>query len=170
VVVTPPPAGLGTLLRHLLELLDGDLEHIYKQAGLIHRPKYTPILRVLIHSGPSAIQDIARQAVITHSAASQTVSEMVRNEFLYLEPGVDGRRRIVHMSARTRQMLPKLRRIWAATNAAASELNAELLLPLDQILTEAIDALHRRPFASRIASSSAKATTRQKKQEKKRSA
>jgi DNA-binding MarR family transcriptional regulator len=108
------------------------------------------VLQALIRSGPSAIQEIAREAMITHSAASQTVSQMVRDELVYLEPGQDGRQRIVHMGPAARKMLPRLRRLWASTASAAAGLNGELSAPLERILTEAIEALERRPFAERI--------------------
>ena len=150
-----PSPGLGTLLRYLLELLDGDLERIYRESGLNYRPRYTPVLRVLIGAGPSSIQDIAAEALTTHSAASQTVSQMVKDGLVCIESGQDGRQRIVHLTPLTKKMLPKLRRQWAATALAASELNAELSAPLDQILIEAVDALKRRPFAQRIAQAAA---------------
>ena len=68
--------GLGTLLRHLLELLDGDVQRAYDELGLDYRPRYTPVVAALLDLGPSSIQDIARAAGITHSAASQTVAQM----------------------------------------------------------------------------------------------
>ena len=40
--------GLGTQLRHLLELLDGAVEEAYALAGMRYRPRYTPVMRALI--------------------------------------------------------------------------------------------------------------------------
>ena len=39
--------GLGTQLRHLIELLDGDVAQTYANAGLDYRPRFTPVMRVL---------------------------------------------------------------------------------------------------------------------------
>ncbi len=56
---TPPYRGLGTLLRHLLELLDGDVEQAYAELGLDYRPRFTPVVRALLESEPRSIRDIA---------------------------------------------------------------------------------------------------------------
>lgn len=147
----PAPPGLGMLLRHLLELLDGDLERVYAASGLDYRPRYTPIVRALIDLGPSPIRDIARHASTTHSAASQTVAQMARKGLLRLEPGADARERVVRLTPKARRMLPKLQAQWAATNAAAEVLSTELPCPLHDMLIAAIRALEKQPFRERIA-------------------
>lgn len=142
---------LGTLLRSLIDLLDGDVESAYAAAGLAWRPRYTPVLRVLRRSGPSAIKTIALEIGVSHSAASQTVSQMAREGLLVMTPGVDARERIVVLTPETEAMIPALERQQAATNAAAAELDAELSASLTEVLGEAITALHRRRFGVRIA-------------------
>lgn len=142
---------LGTLLRSLIDLLDGDVEAAYAAAGLAWRPRYTPVLRVLTRLGPTSIKAIASGIGVSHSAASQTVSQMVREGLVALTPGADARERIVVLTPATEAMIPALERQQAATNAAADELDAELSAPLTEVLSEAITALHRRRFGDRIA-------------------
>ncbi|WP_355582773.1 helix-turn-helix domain-containing protein [Xanthomonas cannabis] len=149
-VMSTPSPTLGTLVRHLIELLDGDLEAVYAASGLAWRPRYTPVLRVLMRLGPVSIKVLAQEIGITHSAASQTVAQMVKQRLVALKPGADARERIVVLTARTRQMIPALQRQWAATNAAAAQLDAELSVPLSAVLAEAIAALNQRSFATRI--------------------
>lgn len=159
--MNPPPPTLGTLVRHLIELLDGDLEAVYAASGLAWRPRYTPVLRVLMRLGPVSIKVLAQEIDITHSAASQTVAQMAGQRLVALKPGADARERIVALSARTRRMVPALQQQWAATHAAAAQLDAELSVPLSAVLAEAIAALNRRSFAARIgaAASAASADT-----------
>ena len=147
---TSPPT-LGSLLRHLVELLDGDVEAAYREAGLDYRPRFTPVMRVLAERGPSPIRTIAQDAAISHSAASQTVAEMTKKGLVATEPGADARERIVHLTDAARAMLPQLKMQWAATNAAAAELSAELGVSLPAVVGDAISALKRRPFRERIA-------------------
>lgn len=142
---------LGTLMRSLIDLLDGEVEAAYAEAGLAWRPRYTPVLRVLRRLGPASIKIIAREVGVSHSAASQTVSQMAREGLVALTPGADARERIVVLTPATEAMIPDLERQQAATNAAAVELDAELSAPLTEVLREAIYALHRRPFGARIA-------------------
>ncbi|MGH9163637.1 MAG: MarR family winged helix-turn-helix transcriptional regulator [Vicinamibacteraceae bacterium] len=149
-MVARDAATLGTLLRHVIELLDGAVEEAYARAGLAYRPRYTPVVRALLALGPASIRAISRHAGITHSAASQTVAQMARRGLVRLRPGGDGRERIVALTSKARAMAPALRRQWAATNRAASRLETELRAPLSEVLRETIRALERRPFAARI--------------------
>ena len=146
----PSRPTLGSLLRHLIELLDGDVEAAYRAAGLDYRPRFTPVVRVLGELGPSPIRTIAARAGITHSAASQTVAEMVKKGLVAAEPGEDARERIVHLTDAARALLPRLKAQWAATNAAADGLSAELGLDLPDIVSAAIARLQARPFLDRI--------------------
>jgi DNA-binding MarR family transcriptional regulator len=121
----PPFRGLGTLLRHLIELLDGDVEHAYRQLGLNYRPRFTPVVRALAESEPRSIRDIARHSGLTHSAVSQTVAEMKRAGLVSLvRDKKDARARLVGLAPRCRAMLPTLQRQWSATNSAADALDA----------------------------------------------
>lgn len=151
-----PAPTLGTLLRHLIEKLDGAVEQSYVESGLGYRPRYTPVMRALMESGPTSIRSISRTAGITHSAASQTVAQMVENGLVQLEPGSDARERIVVLTPVAKAMLPKLEQHWRATNDAARMLDAELSMPLSDLLREAIAALDRASFTQRIDAATAK--------------
>lgn len=142
--------GLGTQLRHLIELLDGDVASAYAEAGLAYRPRYTPVMRVLGRHGNAAIGEIAAFAGITQPAATQTVALMKKEGLVEVVAGLDGRQRLVTLSQAGRAMLPKLERCWAATAQAAASLDAELAQPLSSTLAEAIVALHATPFIERI--------------------
>lgn len=144
-------ATLGTLLRHLLELLDRDVEAAYTASSIHWRPRYTPILRALLRTGPASIRQLSQEIGITHSAVSQTVSQMATDGWVELRPGKDARERIVEPTPALADVVPALERQWAATNAAAARLDAELSAPLSRIAAEAIDALTRQPFRDRIA-------------------
>ena len=145
---------LGTSLRHLIELLDGAVEQTYKDAQLEYRPRYTPIVRALMARGSGSIKDLAAHAELTHSAASQTVAQMVRDGLVDVETGADKRSQVVSLTTRATTMIPTLLRMWQVVNEAADELDGELVCPLSQVVEEAISALERRPFKDRIASKS----------------
>src|SRR5579875_2619424 len=121
--MTTPPAGslLGTQLRHVLELLDGDVAKVYAELGLDdYRPRFSPFIRVLVAEGPRAIRDLARAVGVTHSAASQTVAQMSRCGLVVCEAGGDARERIVHLTPKAQALVPLLDAEWAATSAAAA--------------------------------------------------
>jgi DNA-binding MarR family transcriptional regulator len=147
-----PTSALGTLLRHLAELLDDAVEDGYRQEGLNYRPRFTPVVRALIALGPSSIRAIADYAGITHSAASQTVAQMATQRWVKYGQGGDGRERIVSLTPGAKRKVAALERCWAATAMAAADLERDLSMPLSPVLREAVAALERRSFASRLQS------------------
>lgn len=142
---------LGTQLRHLLELLDGDVAEVYAELDLGGlRPRFVPVVRVLVADGPMSIREVANAISVTHSAASQTVTQMVNYGLVALEPGADARQRIAHLTTKARSLLPVMDAEWAATEAAVAELDAELPFPLTDLVAAALQALQRRSFRDRI--------------------
>jgi len=143
--------GLGTQLRHLIELLDGAVEASYVEAGLDYRPRYTPVMRALAAVDALTIGEIAAQAGITQPAATQTVAVMVKEGLLVTSAGAsDARRKMVRLSEAGRAMLPRLQQCWQATSRAAASLDAQLSHPLSETLASAIDALEKESFGDRI--------------------
>src|SRR5437763_9591642 len=143
--------GLGTLMRHMLELLDCDVARVYADLGVPdYRPRYSPVVRALVARGPLSIRDLAAAVGVTHSAASQTAAQMARHGLLTLETGTDARQRIARLTDRARALLPLVEAEWAATSAAA-ELEAELPAALTDVLSRTERAVLSRPMRTRIA-------------------
>lgn len=138
-------------MRHVLELLDGDVATVYRDAGLPdYRPRFSPPIRALVAAGPMSIRDLAAAVGVTHSAASQTVAQLSRAGLVTVSPGADARQRIVRLTDRAVALLPTIEAEWAATTAAMRELDAELPMPLADLLAAALSALRRRSFRERV--------------------
>jgi DNA-binding MarR family transcriptional regulator len=143
--------GLGTQLRHLIELLDGAVEASYVEAGLNYRPRYTPVMRALMAQEPLTIGEIATYAGITQPAATQTVALMIKEGWLTAAAEEqDGRRKMIRLSKAGRARMPHLQQCWQATAAAAASLDAQLPYPLSEALANAINALDEQSFGDRI--------------------
>ena len=143
--------GLGTQLRHLIELLDGAVEQSYIDAGLNYRPRYTPVMRALLNQEPLTIGDIAASAGITQPAATQTVGVLVKEGLLTVAASAhDGRQKMVWLSEAGRQMAPRIRQCWQATASAADSIDAQMPYPLSQALADAIAVLEQQSFGERI--------------------
>nr|WP_315258854.1 MarR family transcriptional regulator [uncultured Duganella sp.] len=143
--------GLGTQLRHLIDLLDGAVAASYEEAGIDYRPRYTPVMRALEGGQPHTISQIAEAAGITQPAATQTVALMLKEGLLQASPGErDARQKVIRLSARGEALLPSLRACWQATRAAADSLDADLPQPLSETLAATIAALQIKPFGERI--------------------
>ncbi len=156
--------GLGTQLRTLLELLDGELESIYTDEGLDYRPRFTPVLRALLDESPLTVGQIAAKAGISQPAATQTLNLMLAHDWVAPQTDpADARRRLFALSAKAYAALPQLRAIWATTAGAARGLDAELSTPLSALLDEAITALRARSFPQRRRDAAAALSPRPKK-------
>lgn len=145
-------AGLGTRLRHALDLMEADIAGACADVGLVgYRPRFSPVMRALVDLGPSPIRALAAAVGVTHSAASQTVAQMVRAGLVTPAPGADARERVVHLTDAGLAALPAIRAEWAATGAAAAALDRELPYPLSDLVDALLAALADRPFRDRIA-------------------
>lgn len=143
--------GLGTQLRHLIDLLDGAVAAAYDAEGIDYRPRYTPVMRALAGGAACTIGHIAQSAGITQPAATQTVALMLKHGLVTATPSPsDARQKQVALSEQGRALLPRLERCWRATSAAAASLDADLPHPLSDTLALAIAALERQPFGARI--------------------
>lgn len=152
--------GLGTQLRHLIDLLDGAVAASYEEAGIDYRPRYTPVMRALEAGQPHTVSQIAEAAGITQPAATQTVALMLKEGLLQAAPGErDARQKVIRLSARGEALLPQLRLCWQATRAAADSLDAELPQALSDTLAAAIAALQTQPFGERIRTARAAITS-----------
>lgn len=156
-------ATLGTLIRSLLDALDPAVADAYAAADLDYKPRFTPVVRALARYGPMRIKDIAEGSGLSHSAVSQTVSALAARKWVALEPGTDGRERIVHLTKYASKRLATLEKQWAITAMAAASLNDDIGQPLESILRKALQALKNKSFAERLEEARLRHTDRERK-------
>lgn len=142
---------LGTQLRHLIELLDGAVTRSYEQIGLNYRPRYTPIMRILIDQKSCTIGDIAGLAKLTQPAATQTIALMLKDGIVRADSGAkDGRKKVISLTEHGLAMVPVLQQCWSATAQAAQSIEDELPHSFTHTLELAIQALETKSFDARI--------------------
>lgn len=142
--------GLGTLLRRLQELTDGELESVYLSQGLDYLPRYTPIIKVLTKESGLTLRQIAAFAGVSQPAVSQTISKMLAAGLVMVSIGKDARERQVRLTESAENLLPKLHVIWEASDVAARSLEHDIGRALHKTLTDAISALEARSFGARL--------------------
>ena len=143
-------SGLGTRLRTVLSMLDGDVEALYIRFGTGFRPRFYPIVMHLIEHDTATISELAVAAGVTQPAATQTISEMEKLGFVNVSAAADRRARAVVLSREGQEIARQLAPMWSAIDLAARQLDAELPYPLSTVLDEAIAALHEERFIDRI--------------------
>ncbi|WP_444929855.1 MarR family winged helix-turn-helix transcriptional regulator [Microbulbifer sp. SSSA002] len=142
---------LGTQLRHLVELLDGDVAESYSACGLAnYKPRYTPVMRALMQQQAVTIGELVAASHISQPAVSQTVKAMLQQGLVKVSAGADARERNISLTRQGRALIPKLKQQWLATLGAEHSLNGELSAPLTKLLDEAIAALEKQSYLARI--------------------
>jgi DNA-binding MarR family transcriptional regulator len=139
--------------RACFDAMATDVAHTLADLGLSdYRPRFSAVIRVVAADGPSTIRHITQRMNTTHSAGSQTVSDMAARGLVEVHAGSDARQRVVNLTRKAQRLRPLIDAEWAATASAVHELNAELSAPLDTIAHELAAALQRRSFRDRIGS------------------
>jgi MarR family transcriptional regulator, organic hydroperoxide resistance regulator len=143
--------GLGTLLRQLLDMLDGDAQALYSSMGEQFRPRFFPVVQELLSRDGLAVTELASRAAVTQPAMTQTLREMVSAGLVELHSAdKDGRQRLARLTDEGRAAAKRLMPLWVAVADAATTLDAELPVPLRDELRSAIAALEAKSFSDRI--------------------
>ena len=142
--------GLGTKIRRLLLATDGELQALYDTHSIAFRPRFYPIVQLLLRQGTAGVVEIAKEVGVSQPAITQTLNEMRRADLVDLKPGADRRSREVALSDQGRKVAQDLSTFWSATARAASKLDAELGMDLEGTIDRALSGLERRSFARRV--------------------
>ena len=138
-------------LRVLLTTLDADIARIYEKARVEGvKPSFVMELLRLDANGPMTITELARSVGRTHSAVSQKVSAMRRAGLVRTRSGNDARSKAIVLTPKAKRVVEQLSAEWRATEAALSELEAELPYPLSRVVGDIEAALDRRSFYERV--------------------
>jgi DNA-binding MarR family transcriptional regulator len=138
-------------LHAVLREFDRGIETAYAELGIVGvRPRFSMALMFLDLAGPMTIRRLSNECGVTHSAMSQSVTEMRKSGLVESVPGEDARSRVVSLTDRGREVVPMLRAEWDATEAALGELEHELPYPPSRLASDLAGALDRKPFAQRL--------------------
>lgn len=145
---------LPSLWRPLFSVLgdlDRGIEEVYAELGIEGvRPRFSMALMFLDSAGPMTIRRLADEVGVTHSAMSQSVSQMRRAGLVESVPGRDARSRMVSLTTAGREVVPALRAEWDATEAAVAELETELPYPPSKLAGDLRRAVEGKPFSERV--------------------
>ncbi|MGX1670671.1 MarR family winged helix-turn-helix transcriptional regulator [Streptomyces sp. NPDC055400] len=153
-MTSPDPTALPDpwhSLHELLAAMDADIEQVYVERGIKGvRPRFAyPLIR-LAHTGPLTIRELAESLNRSHSAISQTIAAMRKEDLVTSEPGPDARTRRINLTERGRSLVPFLEAEWRATHATVAELDGEIPHAMTAVVEEVRRALEQRSMRERI--------------------
>ena len=119
-------AAIGARLRRLSDRIDRDATRVYAALGIAFEQRWYGPLTHISRSGPLSVSDIAGRLRITHVSVSQAVAALEKHDLVGSTPDPeDGRRRLLALTPAGRALVERLTPLWAAFDAAATELDAD---------------------------------------------
>ncbi|TSC25272.1 MarR family winged helix-turn-helix transcriptional regulator [Corallococcus sp. Z5C101001] len=150
-VVRQGAGAFGSRLRRLVERLDRDVHAAYEASGERFEPRWYGVFTSLRDAGPLTVGELAQRLGITHAAVSQVRTALEREKLIASEADPqDGRRQRLKLTARGRETARRLAPLWAAIQAAATQVLAEGAPTLLADLAGLEQALDRRGLRARI--------------------
>lgn len=147
----PTEVSRWRLVFRLLSDMDDEIARVYADNGIEDlKPNWVLEIVRLHVRGPMTIADLARSVGRTHSALSQKVAAMRAAGWLETTPGRDARSKKVTLTPKAERVAALLAAEWRATEAAITELEAELPYPLTRVAEDIRSALSRKTFHARI--------------------
>jgi len=117
--------ALGSRLRLLTEKITEDANHIYGLYDVDLQPKWFPVFYVLSKGESKTITAIAKEIGHSHPSVSKIISEMSKKGFVKEKKDkTDGRRNMVSLSAKGKEVTDKIGDQYIDVNNAIEELSA----------------------------------------------
>ncbi|CAN5247803.1 GNAT family N-acetyltransferase [soil metagenome] len=115
--------ALSSRLKRLSEKFFQDVHEIYKLFDFDFEPKWFPVFHLLHTEGKNSIGQIATKLGITHPAVNLTVNELEKKGLVVsTQDKKDGRKRLVSLSSKGKNLAADLEPLWEQIRAAAEDL------------------------------------------------
>lgn len=142
--------GVGTRMRRFMEQLTADSDRLYEEAGIPFRVSYFYAMYAIVQYGQLTIADIAKLAGFSHSAVSQTIKRMAKDNIVETVATDDGRQKMVRLTTYGHDVREKLAPIWAALEQAMKDIMTESGFNLVEGITGLEERLQKRCFYDRV--------------------
>ncbi|CAA9313733.1 MAG: hypothetical protein AVDCRST_MAG56-6420 [uncultured Cytophagales bacterium] len=132
--------ALGSRLKRLSEVFLKDVSDLYKQFDLAFEAKWFPVYYLLANQGSSSITQIAQALGISHPAVVKIAGELEQHGLIISSKAEsDSRKRLLTLSEKGLQLLPRLQPLWGAISQVTQDLLSQqqhnLLFALEEMET-----------------------------------
>ena len=143
--------ALGSRLRRLSETFTAEAAQVFALYDVELDPKWFPVFYALSNRGEASVSVIAREIGHSHASVSQIVGEMKRAGLVGTRRGdVDGRLSVVRLSAKGRDLLPKIEPQYRDVRRAVEDLLAAAPCNLWTAIEETERLLEQKSFLERV--------------------
>ena len=142
------PLILGSRLRRLSENFLAEVNRTYQNEGIDFDASWFPVFYLLSKNDALSIKELSEQTEVSHPAASQLITNLKnRNLVTSITSADDGRRQLVQLTTKGRDLLHQIVPVWDAITLAMDELlitdmACRELLPSISALEEAFKSMN----------------------------
>jgi DNA-binding MarR family transcriptional regulator len=116
----------GSRLRRLSEAFLAEINRTYQNEGIDFDASWFPVFYLLNKSGSLSIKELSAQTEVSHPAASQLITKLKNRKLVTTNICADdGRRQLVQLTEKGKQLLLQVLPVWDAVSIAMEELIAD---------------------------------------------
>ncbi len=138
--------GLANRLRRLADRISREGADVYTSQNVDFEPRWFVLYFLLAHHGEAVpVTDAAQSLGLSHPAIIQLSDDLIKKGLVHsIKDEHDGRRRLLALTTKGRDMLPALERIWddfeAAYHSLFNEIGYDIITIIERI-EQALDGL-----------------------------
>ncbi len=143
--------AFASRLKRLRDSLITDASKVYSSQNINFEPRWFAIFYLLKDNSPLAIGEIAASLGITQPAVSQLADIMLKKGLVAIhEDKSDTRRRLIGLTHKGKELVPKLQPVWDDIQKATKELFDSIDFDVMYIMSKIEDALLEKDMYTRI--------------------
>jgi len=143
--------AFGTRLRLLTDKFINDAVKVYQSQNIEFEPRWFAMFYLLYTKSPLSISEITSELGYTQPAVTQIANILIKKKLLKItKDRNDSRRKMLTLSAKGQELMPKLKNLWYGFSSAIDELFAEINCNLLNEMEKIEIALQRKDMLTRV--------------------
>jgi DNA-binding MarR family transcriptional regulator/GNAT superfamily N-acetyltransferase len=143
--------AIGSRLRMLTDKVTEDGAQIYKLYNIDMQPKWFPVFYALAQDKEKTITELAKDIGHSHPSVSKIISEMLKKGYVKeSKDKTDGRRNVVSLSKKGKEISEKIKDQLIDVNAAVEEISAQSQNKLWEAIAEWEFLLEQKTLLRRV--------------------
>jgi len=143
--------AFGTRLRLLTDKFINDAVKVYQAQNIDFEPRWFAMFYLLYTKSPLSISEITTELGYTQPAVTQIANILIKKRLVKItKDRNDSRRKMLTLSSKGLELLPKLKNLWEGFSSAIEELFIEINCNLLYEMEKVEIALQRKDMLTRV--------------------
>lgn len=143
--------GLGSRLKRISEYMMKETQLVYNHFNIDFDPYLFPIFKIIVHKDGITNSEIQSSLQYTQPAITQAINKLNnKGLIIYKTDEIDGRKKIIHLSKKGKDLLKTIKPIWKSIDAVIKEYTLETSSSLIEHLNSLENKLNTKSFSKAI--------------------